>query len=404
MGVSAQQIAIAKKFGDAKALIDEKKPKLLVTEYDIEDSLGLTLIEAQEKFYNETSRIAIVVTKNSSDSAVAEAAEEQVDGFLLKPFSIDTFQKRLLAAVQRKLSPSPYAQKIRSGKQKLEAQEFTSAYEEFVHAKSLDQKPTLACFYTGKTLKNQGRASAALLEFQEGRKIHPMHYKCLTGEFECLFDEKRYQEAYELVHIIRGNFPITSHRLGQFIFSAILTSRFEDLPLYYEIFQKFEHRPPALIRLTSQAFLAAGKIAARKSDLPKAFEYFSYGVNATGRDFDFIETVIPELLKYKAVDEAQSLFSKIKQDEMGSARWTRLSYRIDEFVLPVDQLIEKGRKIVMAGEGTPEIFQSLVQRLVEARKLTLAETIVGVAVSSHPELRKTLYQIIESGQADSKAS
>jgi len=77
LGVPAGQVVVAKKFTEAMTAIKEQKPKVLVTEYEIEKEFGLTLIEEQEKYHSIQSRLSVIVTKNGTDSAIAEAAEEQ---------------------------------------------------------------------------------------------------------------------------------------------------------------------------------------------------------------------------------------------------------------------------------------------------------------------------------------
>jgi hypothetical protein len=81
-----------------------------------------------------------------------------------------------------------------------------------------------------------------------------------------------------------------------------------------------------------------------------------------------------------------------------------LSFRVDELVLSKEQLIEKGRKLVLAGHGTAEIFQSLVLLMVTYGRLTLAETVIGAAVRDYPELRPTLYGILAEAEKNKIAA
>ena len=398
LGVPLQQMVVTRKFEEAKRLIAERKPKILITEYEIESYLGLALIELQEQHHGEMSRLAAIVTRNNSDSAVAEAAEEQVDIFILKPFSVDAFTQKLTAAIQRKMSPSPYIQKINEGKRSLEVKKYSIALEAFTQAKPIEQKPTLAHFYTGQTYQMQGDKELALAEFQAGRKYHPLHYKCLIGEFETLVEDKRYKEAYELVPLIRENYPITARRLAQILSAAVFTYSFEDLPLYYELFLRLEQRPPQLTKMLSMAFLAAGRFLIKEDNLRKAAEFFDLGVTVTGRSLAYIELIVSELLKIRAATEAQAFLGKALQSDVGTARFNQLSYLVDELTLPKDELVEKGRKLVMAGEGSPDVYTSVVRIMAEQGKTTLAETVISRATSSFPELREPLYKILEAGQ------
>lgn len=395
LGVRGEQILIARKFEDARRLIRESRPRVLVTEYEMTGGLGLALIEEQEKHFGESDRISIIVTKNSSDSAIAEAAEEQVDAYVLKPFSADDFHARLLQVFSQKMNPSKYVQRIREGKQQFDMKDFDRASEEFIAAKGLDEKPTLACFYAGRSFLAKGDGERALAEYREGRRYQPLHYKCLIGEFESLMDAKKYAEAYDLSLVIRKNFPVTSGRLGQFFIAAVFTRHFQDLPHYYQLFQRLENRTPWLIQLTSLAFLTAGRFAMAQKDLPKACEYFDCGVTVTGRDVKFLGMVIDELLAVKAVAQAADFLKKLPAEEVGGADHARLSFKVDRLELPKEQLVERGRRIVMDGMGTPELYEQIVILMAELGKTALAESVINRAVTDHPEMRERLYKLLE---------
>jgi DNA-binding response OmpR family regulator len=399
MEISYPQVLTAKRFEDARRLIDEKKPKILITEFDLDGFLGLALIEAQERHYASESRLAAIVTANNSNSAIAEAAEEQVDLFILKPFSLEAFRQKLVAGIQRKMSPSAYAKAIQEGKRKLEARELALAIDEFSRAKKLHRAPTLAYFYSGQAYRAQGQVALALAEYQAGRRLKPLHYKCLIGEFEALLEGEKYEQAYSLVPFISENYPIAATRMEQIFLAAVYSFNFKELPQYCEMYQKLEQRPPRLTALVATALLAAGRDALLGNDLDAAFKFFDMGATTDGRSMEYIDLVASEYIKIGAAEEARAFLAKAPRSELGSARFNQLSFIIDEMTLPKAQVVEKGRKLVAAGQGNPEIFAILVRLLAEQGRTTLAESIIGFAIAKHPELRHSLYQLLDSAQA-----
>jgi DNA-binding response OmpR family regulator len=394
MGVSLTRVIVARKFHDAKKIVEEKKPQLLITEFEIDGFMGLDLIEIQEKQYDPSARISFITTKNSSDSAVAEAAEGQVDGFILKPFTIDAFQKKLLEILVQKLRPSEYIQKINAGKLHFNKQAYDPAIQEFIGAKPLHPKPALACSFAGLSYQGKQDWERALQEFREGRKYQPLHYKCLVGEFEGLVATRSYQEAYALVEPIRKTYPITSRRLGQMFVAAVFTGHFEDLPLLYETFTKLENRTPDLINISSMALLTAGKFMIKQNDLKKAIEYFDIGLLISGRSFAFVEKVVLEFLKNNAIKEAEIFLGKTAPADAGTPHLARLVLKVDQKVLSKDQLAEKGRKLILDGHGTPEIFQMIIQTYAELGKESQAEAMIAKALETQPDMRATLYQLL----------
>jgi tetratricopeptide (TPR) repeat protein len=327
---------------------------------------------------------------------VAEAAEGQVDGYLLKPFPIDAFQRKLSEILAVKLNPSPYTLKINEGKSHLQEKLYDQALSEFADAKPLNSKPMLAYFYSGQAWHAKGNLEQALNEFKEGRKFQPLHYKCLIGEFEALMGMKKYPEAYALVEPIRKNYPITSRRLGLMFVASVFTNHFDDLLGFYELFTNLDQRTPELINISSIALLTAGKHFIKQQDLPKALEYLEIGLLISGRDFSYLNRAITELIKAKATAQAEALMGKASPEDIGTPAYRRLSFQVDQMTLPKDQIIEKGRKLIFAGEGNTEIFKSVVQAMAEQGRETLAESVISKAGEFDPQIRPELYKILSA--------
>jgi DNA-binding response OmpR family regulator len=395
LGIPSTQVMMVRKFEEALKVIRERKPKLIVSEYDLGTGLGLALMELQSEFHEDVARISIIATKNSSDSAVAEAAEEQIDAFILKPFSADAFRQKLSEVFRRKMNPSDYMQKVRAGKINFSLKQFEAAVQDFMTAKTMDKKPTLACFYAGQSYQALGDRAKALAEFKEGRKHQPLHYKCLIGEFENLMEERNYPGAYELVTLIRANYPITSHRLGQIFIASVFTYHFDDVPILYQLFLKLEQRPPRLVQLTSMALLTAGRHWIQKKEFTKAMDCYEMGITSCGKDLNYVEKVVTDFINAGAFNEAQTALQKCAPSDVGNAAHARLGFRLDQYVLKPDQIIDRGRKLINAGNAEPEIFKTVVRLLAIQNKVSMAESVINTALKDHPEMREELYALLE---------
>lgn len=396
MGLNNTRVVIATKFREAKPVIAELKPRILICEYDLDGENGIGLVEAQQAVVSDPLRIAIIVSKNPSDSAIAEAAEEQVDSFILKPFSSEDFKQRLTEVVIKKIHPSDYTLKLRRGNLLKAANNLVAANNFFQEAKPLNSKPSLACFYAADVAKLQNQMEQALKEVREGRKYQPLHYRCLVAEFEILMQKKQFNEAHELIAILLKNFPLSPTRLKEVFIASVFSYNFSFLPEYYERFLKLEQRPPELVKVVSLAFFTAGKWSLGKDERASSIDYFEKALATVGREFVMVEKVVMEYVKAKAVNEAQQFLKRVLPDDLHKAGYNRLSFYVDYLTLRPDQLIDRGRKLVQAGEATPEIFTILVTLAAEQGKVTLAETFIQNALLLQPDLRDPLYKILES--------
>ncbi|MGZ3709582.1 MAG: response regulator, partial [Bdellovibrionota bacterium] len=91
MGAKTSSIGLASSFEDALEEIARVKPKIIICDYDLEKRCGLDLLQEQRKQNPDAKdRLFILVTGNSSQTAVARAAEEDVDTYIIKPFTAET--------------------------------------------------------------------------------------------------------------------------------------------------------------------------------------------------------------------------------------------------------------------------------------------------------------------------
>src|SRR5690349_6009690 len=88
LGAKPHQITLVNSFKQAGEQIAQIKPHLVIAEYDLGRRCGLDLLQNQRSQKPEETKqmIIVVVTSNTSQSAVARAAEEDIDAYLIKPF------------------------------------------------------------------------------------------------------------------------------------------------------------------------------------------------------------------------------------------------------------------------------------------------------------------------------
>jgi DNA-binding NarL/FixJ family response regulator len=396
MGIPHSQFYIARRIQDAKRIISERRPKLLITEFAIDGAYAMDLIEMQSKQYEPKDRISFINTLHGSDSAVAEASEGEVDGYLLKPFAMNVFQQKIELILSQKINPSEYLTKINVGKRFFLNQEFEKAAIEFIGAKPLNDKPALACFHAGQTYQALGDTSKALEEYQEGRFYQPLHYRCLIGEFEAHLAVKNYPEAYSLVEPIKKNYPITSSRLGNFFVAAVFTNHFNDLPTFYDLFTRLEIRTPELVKISSIALLTAGRFFIKENKPARALEYFDMGFMIAGRNFEFLEKAVNELLKVKAGEQAQALLYKASSSDIGKAPYLILEYKVGQLTFTDDEMVVKGQVLLEHGLGTPAVYASMVKAMAKQGREIFAGTFISKIEKNDKAVAQDLYKILES--------
>ena len=394
LGMLSSRIFTTSKFAMAKQTLEEKRPSILIVEQEIERGRGFELVEILEPLVENSKRLIILTSKSASMSMLMEAADGQVDSHMLKPFSMDAFRERIAAAAKNKLEPTPFAEKIRVGRSQLALENFSEALKEFEAARALHAKPSLAWFWSGEALRLQGDTSGALAHYREGRKIQALSYRCVIAEFQVLFLDKRFDDAISLVTTIVQNFPMSSARLKQLFDVVEAARRFDQLPSLYNVYRALEERSHELVQKAENVFFDAGKELVKSGDLQKATAFFETGLQIAGRRLDYVEKIVLEFVAQNAPNESRSFLEKISPGDVGTPGFQRLAFCVDQLTMTGDQLLNRGRELIFAGHGSPEIFQLVVRSFAEAGKETLAESAISKAVESFPELRTTLYKVL----------
>ncbi len=394
LGVPNTQIHTTSKFDGAKELLLSTQPNLFIADFEMEPNLMSGLIDLHEKMHEASARTIVVTSRHSSVAVLMEDRESQIDSFLVKPFSADSFRDRFVSVAITKVEPPPYVAKLNLGRTSLASGDTDEAMKQFEEASELTPKPTMAWYYKGQTSRKRGNQSQALECYREGLKVQPHHYKCTVAEFETLHEMGKLDEAFALIEPITAKFPVGDLRLRQFFELAVEVKRFDSLPTLYTIFRGLEERSKELVDSVETAFLDAGRFLLAAGDLEKALSFFETGIQVASQRFDYVERIVRELVDRKALQAAESALAKVAPGDRGSAAFEQLAFCVDRMTMGGEQLINRGRQLIFAGHGNPDIFHFVVRSCAEAGKETLAESAICKAIETYPELRESLYKLV----------
>ena len=96
-GARRSQITIEDTFESAQKAIRNYKPKLILCDYYPGTNSGLDLLQDQRReFQDSKNSIFVLITANASQSTVARAAEEDIDSFIIKPYTNNTLKNSMM--------------------------------------------------------------------------------------------------------------------------------------------------------------------------------------------------------------------------------------------------------------------------------------------------------------------
>lgn len=394
IGVPNAQIWTAPKLEAAKQMIELARPTMLIIEHEMEGRSTKSLIDSHHLMHGSDVRVLFITSRNANSVIEMDDAGLEADSHFVKPFSADAFRERLLILAKNRVEPSAFLARLEAGKALLAKGETEKAAVEFDAALMLDPKQVLGWFYKGEIARKQKKQGLALECYRAGLRIQPTHYRCAIAEFETLQELEKPADAFALVDSFATRFQVPGNRLARFFELAVSTQQFDYMPRLYNLFRSLENRSSDLIGTVEKAFLDAGRLLLETGDVEKATALFETGIVVASRRIDYVGLIVREFGSRKLTAAAASFFSKAPPEENGSPAFEQLAFYVDHLTITGDRLINRGRELIQKGYGTPEIFHVVVRSFAEAGKETHAESTIGKAIETYPDLRAQLYQVL----------
>jgi CheY-like chemotaxis protein len=306
LGCNRARIHTAGHLQEAEELVKTKPIGIVLSDYFIGGGSGFDLfkmIRAQGAHNKHLT--LILVTSNISQTAVAKAAEEDVDSFIIKPYTIQSIEENLISTIASKVKPSAYVLKTEEGKDLIERKMYKEAIIVLEEALKLHPKPALALSYIGQAQYLQEMMDTAEDSYGAGLKLNNIHYKCLIGLYTMFMERELWNEAYQVVKKIAKFFPANPDRLAEIIRLAVRTENFEDMQMYYEIFTALDERNEMMIKYIGAGMYVSGKHLLFNSKIEDALKIFEQIAVSCSEFPKIIRGVITSLVDYAQVEQAE---------------------------------------------------------------------------------------------------
>lgn len=388
LGMPIQSIHFSKSYDSAIDIIKTEKPTLFISEYEVRGKFGLELLYDIKNFVPEP--IFILATSTASETSVAEAAEEDVDAYIVKPFMAEQLLHYIRQAIEYRIDPPPYIAKIKVGKNAIEADNIDEAKRLFFEASTLGEKPSLAFYYLGQINEKELHVEDALDLYETGLEYIPLHYKCMTAKFEALDTLKRPQEAYEVVKGILKHYPVTPQRLGRMIYLAMITRHFTDVEEYYDIYQRLENRTEKLQVIVKAALFTTGKYLLQAKEFERAALLFEKSVLCAKRDNEVIIKSIEELTRAGQLTLAESILKLVAQDSLETPGAKQAHFRIVVGHGNKSEVIKTGSQLIENKEADEFTYEQVIETLLLDGSDRLAQKFANMGVAAYPKLKKYL--------------
>lgn len=182
-----------------------------------------------------------LISPDNSLASVIAVLEYEVDAYIAQPFTVNNILDTLLLSIDKKISPTPYVEKIEDTKEYIHKENFQKALDLSEESFRLSNKPGKSYFYKG-LIKHKGfdDISEAIDAYTKGLEFLPDDYKLLNNLSTIFYDQKNYQDAYQLSKKLREKHPTNPKSFPMIVKLAIHTSNHEDIIEICNFFQQVE--------------------------------------------------------------------------------------------------------------------------------------------------------------------
>jgi CheY-like chemotaxis protein len=341
LGTKRNMVFTAGTMQEADEIMRSQKLGLVISDYEVGGGSGFDLFKiVREKFAENKDLCLILVTSNISQSAVAKAAEEDVDSFIIKPYTMQSIQENLVSTISSKIKPSPYIVKIEQGKKLLSEGLYVDAQKIFEAALTMHPKPSLAMFYLGQAQYLQSEKEQAKVKYNKGLGFNSIHFKCLIGLYDLFMKDNKYDEAYQILKKIVKYFPANPDRLSQIIRLAIITKNYEDMESFYEIFTQLDERNAQMVNYVGAGMYVSGKWYLQSGKPGPALAIFEKIAVSCSEFPKFLRAVITSLIEFDQGAKADKFLSRFHSGIMDHE-----DYLVSDFLVRAAQGGDLGQVI-----------------------------------------------------------
>ncbi len=387
MGAKMHNIKLCSSYQEGIESIEKLNPGVVISEYNLKTSSGFDLFRASRMMFPDKKQtVFILVTGSASQSNVARAAEEDVDTFVIKPYSTDMLKKIMINGTKEKINPSPYVKLIEEGKELMFAAKCDEAIKKFEAAKPLVREPTLACYYIGQAEFLKKAFEDAENSYETGLGFNHIHFKCLTSLFDLLMTEERYADAYEIVKKIAKYFPANPERINTVLRLAIITENYPDIEDYYKLYIEIDLRTEEMIKYISAALIIMGKYFLMQSRDDNALAAFKKAATSCMGQTKFLRIIIENLVEYNHPKEADEYLRKFDGADLQSDDYMVADYLVASKVLDANESIKRGMDLLEQRKVSNFlVYKTLYNQFVAQNKEEQASEIKIKVETEFPE-------------------
>jgi tetratricopeptide (TPR) repeat protein len=401
IGIKPNFIHVVEDFAEAEKTISEKKPQVVFIDETIAGERVLDLVKLQASCFNPGDAAAFFfLSSKNSNSVASNAAEDNLDAVLMKPFTFEALKNEVFDILCQKFQPTEYQKTILKGKGLLEAGKQEEALPILQSAIKLDPKSAQPQALIGQAYFQLGKIKEARAAYDEGLKLTPTHYRCHIGLLELLLQEKDYPEAYRVSRKMAEHHPVPMKKLPDLIRLSIWNKKYKDVLEFYKVAESVSQVDNVVSKFMAAGLAVCGLYFMQTQNQTSAIDAFRKAEVISKSDPKILTRILSALITAGMDAELKTFLSRAT-DEVKDSVELKIA-KLDYFSKKneIAQALEQAMRFINEGVKDPRIHKVAIQTSIYSnrKKQTILE-LIEQAKSLFPEHKEEFTQLEAKAQA-----
>ena len=251
----------------------------------------------------------LMITADTDIGHITKAAEEDVDGYIIKPFVAETLDKKIISIIEKNINPPKVEVHLKLGHVYMDNLLHEKALDQYKKARRIKPKSARITHALGNVYKAMGDIEKAEDYFVEAVKYNPKYIKAQQSLGELHLDRGNESQAIRYLNQAAAISPKDSERqikLGRLYANNLLLEKAD------EAFRQAIKSDPKNADIQMQI----GEIYLEQGQPEKAAEAFrgSLGLNETVHVYNRLGIALRRREKYKEAIEEYKKALRVEPD------------------------------------------------------------------------------------------
>ncbi len=363
-GVKDQNIKIVRNKTEAISYLRERKPPFLACYVDPKSKAVFDLIDEYKKVIpNKFKRYFLLFSQSKDIYSFAQALEEEVDDYIVEPYSENKIFRKINLSVEHKENPTEYKVLLNEVNQHLENGELKKARVSAAMAMTLHPRPSLAYFSMAKVEIADNNKEEAIQNCIKGLQFNKDHFRCLSLLHDLYFETGDLDRSYNVLIKILEKFPLSIGRVLEIFKLAIVLKKFDELQVYCKKILDKENNNIDIIRFCTAGLAICALNFFNKKDDAAGNALINRALKYSQFDPKILRNLYKTLVNYGLLQGSEDIFFKFKNSDKETLEWEVCKYLREIFsTKPVDMIINESEARLKLVHFDEDCYRHLLDR------------------------------------------